>query len=72
MTSIHSSKYQKFLEHLRQARFDAGLTQRYVAMKLGKPQSYISKCETGERRVDIIELVEFAEVYKKSLSFFIT
>lgn len=38
---------------------------------LGKPQSYVTKCETGERRVDIVELADFARVYEKSLDYFL-
>jgi hypothetical protein len=42
-----------------------------AASRLGRPQSYISKCEAGERRVDVIELAWFAELYAKRLSFFV-
>ena len=41
---------------IRSVRLRAGLTQQDVAARLGLPQSYISKCESGERRVDVIEL----------------
>src|SRR4030067_209586 len=68
---VYSDRYQIFLEKLRQARLEAGLTQLEVAQRLGKPQSYISKCESGERRVDFIELLEFARLYRKSPDFFI-
>jgi hypothetical protein len=40
------------------------------AQALGRAQSYVSKCESGERRVDIVELREFARLYRKDLSFF--
>lgn len=39
------------------------LTQVQVAAKLGKPQSYVSKVESGERRIDPVELARFAEIY---------
>ena len=68
---VYSDRYQIFLEKLRQARLEAGFTQLEVAQRLGKPQSYISKCESGERRVDFIELLDFAEQYKKSIEYFI-
>jgi len=69
--SIYGAEYKKVVENLRKAREDAGLRQEDVAQKLGKPQSYISKIERGERRVDIVELKAFARLYKKSLDFFI-
>jgi hypothetical protein len=47
------------------------LTQVQVALALGKPQSFVSKCENGERRVDILELADFAQLYRKPLDFFI-
>ena len=68
---VYSEKYKIFLERLRQARKDEGLTQIDVAKSLGKHQSYVAKCESGERRVDIVELVEFARLYKKSLDYFV-
>jgi len=66
-----SAAYRLFLTRLRQARIDAGLTQAEVAAKLRRPQSFVSKCESGERRVDVVELKELAELYKKDLNFFV-
>ena len=70
MSSIHSQGYQAFLVRLRRARSEARLTQLEVAQQLGVYNSFVSKCESGERRVDIAELVEFAKIYGKPLSFF--
>ena len=67
---IYSSRYQSFLEKLKQARLDAGMSQVDVAQALGKHQSYVSKCETGERRVDFVELLDFAALYKKPIEYF--
>jgi transcriptional regulator with XRE-family HTH domain len=67
----YRSRYRQFLERLKQARQEAGLTQVQVAFKLHRPQSFVSKCESGERRVDVIELQEFARMYKKTIAFFI-
>ncbi len=51
-------------------RLEAGLTQVDVAQALSKHQSYISKYETGERRVDFVELLDFARIYQKPIEFF--
>jgi transcriptional regulator with XRE-family HTH domain len=50
------------------ARQAAGLTQDQLAKKLGRPQSFIAKYEGGERRVDLIELLEIAEVLQLNLA----
>lgn len=68
--SIHSNEYRTVIKKLREAREAAGLTQADVAEKLGKPQSYISKIERGERRIDIVELKQFSELYKQKVEFF--
>jgi transcriptional regulator with XRE-family HTH domain len=69
--SIYSVRYQAFLQRLRSARLEAGLTQAQVAQKLNQPQSYISRCESGERRVDVVELTDLAMIYKKPLDYFV-
>lgn len=66
----HRAAYGRFLSRLRQARLDAGLTQVEVAARLGKPQSFISKMESGERRLDVVELQMVAVIYGTSLSHF--
>jgi len=55
---------------IKQARLDAGLKQAAVAKILDKPQSYVSKIESGERRIDVVELIELAEIYSKDLNYF--
>lgn len=69
--TIYSESYRKITGLLKKARLEAGLSQFEAAKKLKKPQSYISKCESNERRVDIVELRYFAEIYNKKLNFFI-
>jgi len=69
--SIYLKEYQNVVKRLKEARFEAGLKQADVAKKLGKPQSYISKIERGERRVDIAEVKLFAKVYQKPIDFFV-
>ena len=66
-TTVYSDDYKKLVERLKRARLDIGLSQQIVAEKLNKPQSYISKVESGERRLDIIEVKALAKVYKKKL-----
>ncbi len=70
MRTLHSKPYQQFLVRLSLAREQAGLTQVEVAQKLGKPQSFVSKCEQGERTVDVIDLLKFSKIYNCSLDFF--
>jgi DNA-binding transcriptional regulator YiaG len=69
--SAQSARYKRFLAKLRASREDAGLTQTDVARALGRPQSFVSKCESGERRVDVVELALFADLYRKPLEFFV-
>ena len=71
MTLTRSPRYRQFLARLRAARLEAGLTQAQAAKALDKPQSYLSKCESGERRVDVVELERFARLYAKPLSHFL-
>lgn len=59
------------LQRLRDARHEAKLTQVEVGKKLHKPQAYVSKIERGERRVDVVELDEFAKLYQKALDYFL-
>ncbi len=69
--SIHTKEYAYFVEKLRKARLEAGLTQVQVAKKLGRPQSHISNVESGQQRIDIVELKRFAKMYKKAVNYFL-
>ena len=69
--SVYTKDYKEIIDRLKQARIDAGLSQQAVADKFGKPQSYISKIESGERRLDVAEMKKFAEIYKKAADYFI-
>ena len=66
----HGPAYKMLGQRLRTAREAAGLSQVEAAAQLGKPQSFISKCESGERRLDIIELQVLADLYGQDLNFF--
>lgn len=56
-----SAMHEKLRATLIAARTEAGLTQRQLADRLGRPQSFVSKYERGERRLDIVELIEIAK-----------
>lgn len=72
MERTHDARYEAFLRRLREARQQANLTQAEVAERLGKPQSFVSKVETGERRLDFIEVAELAAIYRVPLDFFVS
>jgi transcriptional regulator with XRE-family HTH domain len=59
--SLYSETYSRFLTLLRKARISSGMTQEEVARRLGRPQSFVSKCESGERRIDVAELLAFCK-----------
>lgn len=71
MQSVHTPAYRAFLKRLVLARTESRLTQCEVPRLLRMPQSRLSRMETGERRVDVIELDELARVYQKPLSYFV-
>jgi len=60
--SIFTKKYKHLCHLLIQARESQGLTQARVAERLNRPQSFVSKYENGERRLDVIEFLEVAAV----------
>lgn len=57
MKSVYSDEYTTFLRLVLEERKAAGLTQKELADRLGKPQSFVSKYERGERRLDIAEFL---------------
>ncbi len=62
--SAFSRKYARFRRLLAEARRAAGLTQVELARKLGRPQSFVSKFEGGERRLDVIEFLDVTRALK--------
>jgi transcriptional regulator with XRE-family HTH domain len=62
----HSNKYGAFALALRQRREGAGLSQAELAERIGKVQSHVAKIESGERLVNVVELVKLAELYRIS------
>jgi transcriptional regulator with XRE-family HTH domain len=69
--SIHSGDYKTFLAVLKHARERAELTQEEAAKRLGRTQTFISKCERGERRIDVIELRAFCAAFGITLRQFV-
>ena len=69
--TIYEDDYKTFIKLLKKARLAAGLTQVQVANDFGATQAYISKVESGQLRVDVLELKKFAKIYKKEIRYFI-
>ncbi len=68
---IYSKEHRTLVQRLKKARKEAGLDQEEAAKLLGVTQSYISKMESGQRRIDIVQLKRFAKLYKKQIHYFI-
>ncbi len=62
MKSIFSDDYRRVIKTLKEARQVKGLTQKELSEKLGHTQSYVSKVEQGQIRLDIVQLKKIAEV----------
>lgn len=62
--AIYSQDGKILTEHLKQGRKAAGLTIRNLADMMGIHHSIVGKIETGERRLDVIEFVEYCSVLK--------
>lgn len=72
MRSPHTAVYRRVLRRLVEARHLAGLTQRDAAKALRwKHHSKLANIETGERRLDVGELLTLAKLYKKRLGWFV-
>jgi transcriptional regulator with XRE-family HTH domain len=69
--TIYSKEHRTLIERLKRARKESGLDQKDVANLLGVSQSYISKMESGQKRIDIVQLKRFAKVYKKKIDYFL-
>lgn len=60
-SSIFTERHQELIAFVASVRKAAGVTQAELAARLGKPQSFVSKVERGERRLDVIEFCQVAE-----------
>jgi transcriptional regulator with XRE-family HTH domain len=69
-TAPHQHTYDTLLSLLIKAREESGMTQREVSAALGMSHSFLSKCETGERSIDVIDLLQLARLYGKPIQHF--
>ncbi len=69
--TIFTKDHKHTVEQLKRARLEAGLDQEVAAKLINRTQSYISKIESGQRRIDVVQLKQFAKAYGKDLSYFI-
>ena len=68
MKTIHKDRYSQLIEEMVRLRKDKKMTQTQLAQQLGKPQSYVGKVETRERKLDIIEFVDWCNAIGQSPS----
>lgn len=59
--TLRSARHKRLTMVVAQARHDRKLTQAELAERLGRPQSFVAKTESGERRLDVIELIDLAD-----------
>lgn len=70
--SAHSLEYKQLAEKLRQTRKAKGLTQEVVSARMGKPRSFSFKVETGERELNVIELMDYCAALEEDFLTFVT
>ncbi|MDR2689322.1 MAG: helix-turn-helix transcriptional regulator [Azoarcus sp.] len=71
MNSIWSPSYTLLRTRLRELRERAGITQVQLAAQLGKPQSYVSKVESGERKLDFLEVRDYCVMCGQAFTTFV-
>jgi transcriptional regulator with XRE-family HTH domain len=69
--TIFSDEQRQFCDLLRQVRLSVGISQAELAKLLDQPQSFVSKFESGERRLDLLELRQVCKALGVSLSDFV-
>lgn len=70
-SNLYSKEHEVIVKKLIKARHEADLDQIEVAKKLGRSQSYLSKIESGQRKIDVIQLQKFAKFYNKDINYFL-
>lgn len=69
--SIFTPEHAVFRDLLRELRMEKGFTQVQLSETLGMPQSFVSKYETGERRLDVIEVRAICQSLDSTLTAFV-
>ena len=69
--AIYNKKYKGIVEKLKKARLQSGYSQVEIAKKMKRPQSHVSKIESGDQQINILELQELATIYKKDIKYFL-
>lgn len=68
---IYSTEHKKLISRLVKARKMTGLNQTEAAKKLGRTQTYLSKIEVGQRKIDVLELKKLAKIYNRPVNYFL-
>ena len=69
-TARFQEAYDLLLERLISARESAGLTPHQVSAIMGRVENFLTRCESGDRSIDVVELLELAQIYKKPINHF--
>ena len=69
--TIYSKEHEYIVKQLKKAREKADLSQEQVAKILDTTQSYISKIESGQRKIDVVQLKKIAKIYNQNINYFI-
>lgn len=72
MRSIHDPRYQNLIKKLIELRESKNVTQVELASRLKKPQSYVSKIEILERRIEVIELCDWINALDENIAIFLS
>ncbi len=70
--TLYTKEYKRLVQKLKKARLECGLNQVAVGKLLKKDQTFISKVEAGQYRLDAIQLCQFARIYKKDIKHFLS
>ena len=70
--TLYSKEYKRLVQKLKKARLESGLNQVVVGKLLKKDQTFVSKVESGQYRLDAIQLGQFAKIYKKDIKHFLS